>query len=546
MDYALGIDLGTTYSCVGVYRNNKIEIIPNSISRTLPSYVCFKEKKTLIGFSAKEQRTKNYENTIYDIKRLIGRNFSDKIVQEDMKLWPFKIDAGDKDKPKIIIKLKDEIKEYYPEQISSYILKELKKISEAYLGKKVKNAVITVPAYFNNSQRQSTIDAGRIAGLNVIRTINEPTAAAIAYGLENKSNKERKVCVFDFGGGTLDVSILFIHNDNFKVMNCGGDSHLGGEDIDNELVKFCIDKFKEEHNIDISNDLKALRRLKIYCEKTKEQLSVADEANIEIENLSENEDLKITILRTEFENLCIRIFERCINLLKETIENSSYSKNEIDEVILIGGSSRIPKIQEMIKAFFNNKEFIINKNINPDEAIAYGASIIAAKEKGLTNLIHLEIQEICPLSLGIEVIGNIMSFIIKRKTPLPCKKTKIFTTTQDFQTKFGIAVYQGERKFVQDNFFLDKFILNDITKDKKGKIEMIVTFEIDNKFSVLKVSAEEKGTNNKKEINITRLQRDETIIEKMIEEEEEEKFNNNIKKKKNKIKGDNISCCYLF
>ena len=545
MDYALGIDLGTTYSCVGVYRNNKIEIIPNSISRTLPSYVCFKEKKTLIGFSAKEQRTKNYENTIYDIKRLIGRNFDDKIVQEDMKLWPFKIVDDNRNKPKIIIKLKDEIKEYYPEQISSYILKELKKISEAYLGKKVKNAVITVPAYFNNSQRQSTIDAGKIAGLNVISIINEPTAAAIAYGLENKSNKERKVCVFDFGGGTLDVSILFIHNDNFKVMNCGGDSHLGGEDIDNELVKFCIDKFKEEHNIDISNDLKALRRLKIYCEKTKEQLSVADEANIEIENLSENEDLKITILRTEFENLCIRIFERCINLLKETIENSSYSKNEIDEVILIGGSSRIPKIQEMIKAFFNNSQ----RQSTIDAGKIAGLNVISiinepTKEKGLTNLIHLEIQEICPLSLGIEVIGNIMSFIIKRKTPLPCKKTKIFTTTQDFQTKFGIAVYQGERKFVQDNFFLDKFILNDITKDKKGKIEMIVTFEIDNKFSVLKVSAEEKGTNNKKEINITRFQRDEKIIEKMIKEEEE--FNNNIKKKKNKIKGDNISCCYLF
>ena len=347
--------------------------------RVTPSYVCYKSNtKILVGEQAKDQIIKNIKNTIYDVKRLIGRNFSDEIVQKDKKFWPFKLKANKKDKPVISVKIKGEEKGLFPEQISALILKQLKKDAEDYLGKEVKNAVITVPAYFNNSQRQSTIDAGRIAGLNVIRTINEPTAAAIAYGYENKSNEERKVCIFDFGGGTFDVTVLIIKGNDFTVKCTGGDSHLGGQDIDNLLVEHFAERFKELTDVDISQNVKAKRRLKIAAEQTKILLSGIKESQIDIDCLAENEDYNDTLSVIDFNEICKDIFSKCIKILNETIKESKISKNEIDEIVLVGGSSRIPKIQEMIKQSFGKKTKI-SKAINGDEAVAYGAALVASK-----------------------------------------------------------------------------------------------------------------------------------------------------------------------
>ena len=375
-NYILGIDLGTTNSCVGVWRNNKPEIISNSQTgnRITPSVVHFKnENETLIG-SGVNDNTKHYENIIYDSKRLIGRNFSDKEVQNDIKFWPFKLDKDNNDKPQIIVKINDNEKRYYPEEISAKILYSLKKQVEDFLFFYLKDAIITVPAYFNNSQRQSTIDAGRIAGLNVLQTINEPTAAAIAYGLENQTNIKKNVCVFDFGGGTFDVTVLSIENKEFKVLSTGGDSHLGGADIDNLLVKYCINEFKKETGVDISNNKKALRRLKKECEESKKNLSGTKEVDIDIDALAEGKDFNITLLFTTFNDLCKDLFKRCMEILKKTINESGLPKEEIDDIVLVGGSSRIPKIQEMIKEYL--KKDHLKKNIQPDEAIAIGAIII--------------------------------------------------------------------------------------------------------------------------------------------------------------------------
>ena len=336
MNYVIGIDLGTTYSCVGVWKNNKSEIITNKIGKFVtPSVVSFTENERLIGEQAKSQITRNYKNTIYDAKRLIGRKFNDEEVQNDMKLWPFTVKEDNKNKPLICVEYKKEQKEFYPEQISAMILERLKENAETFLGQKVKDAVITVPAYFNNAQRQATIDAGRIAGLNVIKTINEPTAAAIAYGLENQSNKKKNVCVFDLGGGTFDVTILEIEGKKFTVKAIGGDSHLGGTDFDNELIKYCIEKFKEENDIDISNDQKALRRLKVACEQAKIDLSNQNDTIIEVQSLSQDIDFELIITRKEFEKICQPKFNICIEKLKNIIEDSKISKNKINEILLI-------------------------------------------------------------------------------------------------------------------------------------------------------------------------------------------------------------------
>ena len=498
MEYKIGIDLGTTYSCVAVWKNNKIEIIPNSQSglRTVASVVYFRKNDLLIGSLAKNQ-LKNYENVIYDSKRLIGRNFTDKEVQNDMKYFSFKIESDKNNKPIIIVTINNEKKSYSPEDISSMILKQLKKDAEDYLGKEVKDAIITVPANFNNSQRQSTINAGRMAGLNVIQTINEPTAAAIAYGLENESKKKKNVCVFDFGGGTFDVTVLSIKNKEFNVLSTGGDSHLGGADIDNLLVKHCIDEFKKETNIDISNNQKALRRLKTNCERVKMELSSIKESFIDIDSLAKDHDFYISITRILFEHLCNSIFEKCIKILDETIKESNISKDEIDDIVLVGGSTRIPKIQEMVSNYFNDKKKI-NKSINPDEAIAYGAAILAISKDldKIASLNDLIIADVLPKSLGIRVQGGIMAKIIDKNTPLPCSDKRRFANSADYMTSVKIKVYEGENEYVDDNDFLGEFDFEGITIAKKGETAVWVTFKVDQRYSLLEVYAEEEGTKN--------------------------------------------------
>ena len=361
MNYSIGIDLGTTYSCAGVWRNKKVEIIPNNIGkRTTPSVVSFFKGKRNIGDTAKKLITKNYENTIYDIKRLIGLNYDDKEVQEDIKSWPFKVEKDLKNKPIIIVDNNSEIQKFYPEQISAMILREIKEDAEKFLGQEINDAVITVPAYFNNLQRQATIDAGRIAGLNVIKIINEPIAAAIAFGLENNYKEKKNICVFDLGGGTFDITILEMENKNFTVKAIGGDSHLGGEDFDNELMKFCIKKFKEETDIDISNNQKALRRLKIVCEQIKIDLSISLQSNIDNKQLYNGKDFNYKILRNDFENICQPYFDKTIKILEETLNGSNILKKEIDNIVLVGGSTRIPKIEEMLNQFFESKISLIH------------------------------------------------------------------------------------------------------------------------------------------------------------------------------------------
>ncbi len=519
MNYSIGIDLGTTYSCAGIWRNNKVEIIPNNMgNRTTPSVVSFFEGKRYIGEQAKKQITKNYKNTIYDIKRLIGRDFNDKMVQEDIKSWPFKVEKDSKNKPIIIVEYNNEKKKLYPEQIAAMILESLKKDAEEFLGQEVKDAVITVPAYFNNLQRQATIDAGKIAGLNVIKLINEPTAAAIAYGFENNFKEKKNVCVFDLGGGTFDVTILEIDNKKFTVKAIGGDSHLGGEDFDNELIKLCIEKFKEDTDIDISHNQKALRRLKIACEKLKIELSTLEDSVIEVQSLSEGTDFKTLITREEFENICQTKFNKCIETLKSTLDDSKISKKDINEIILVGGSSRIPKIRKMISDFFENHK--LNQTINPDEAIAQGAAMEAALKNKIQNeeLETLKVINVCPLSIGKGLREGRMSVIIKKNTPIPCEASKSYVTGEDNQEKFMIDIYEGEREFIKDNLLLDKFYIKNIRKAPKGQVALKIVLSIDEN-SILKVRAFEKNNEkNSQEVVIHRENRNEEEIERMIEE----------------------------
>ena len=535
-NYAIGIDLGTTYSCVGVWKNNKVDIIVNIMGhRTTPSVVGFKNNEKLIGEYAKYLNIKKYENLIYDSKRLIGRNFSDKEVQNDIKFWPFKVDKDNNDKPQIIVKINDNEKRYYPEEISAMILKQLKKEAEDYLDCEVKDAIITVPAYFNNSQRQSTIDAGRIAGLNVLQTINEPTAAAIAYGLENQTNIKKNVCVFDFGGGTFDVTVLTIENKEFKVLSTGGDSHLGGADIDNLLVEYCINEFKKETGIDVSNNKKALRRLKKECEESKKNLSGTEEVDIDIDALAEGKDFNITLLFTTFNDICKDLFERCIEILKKTINESGLSKEKIDDIVLVGGSSRIPKIQEMVINFFGDIKKI-KKSINTDEAVGMGASILAAKmnKNQLIDIADFTIQDVVSISYGLGTKNNKMTFMIKKNTQIPCKVVKTFHTIKDYDTQFGIAVYQGENENINDNELLEVFYLKNITRAPKGETKMVITFSI-NKNSILEVYAQEEGKNNGKKIQIETTKRNEENIKKLIDKGIEQKQQNLFINKKNNI-----------
>ncbi|RPA99509.1 heat shock protein 70 [Choiromyces venosus 120613-1] len=521
---AVGIDLGTTYSCVGVFRDDRIEIIANDQgNRTTPSFVAFTDTERLIGDSAKNQVAMNPHNTVFDAKRLIGRKFNEPEVQADMKHFPFKIiDKGGK--PFIQVEFKGETKVFTPEEISSMVLTKMKETAESYLGGVVNNAVITVPAYFNDSQRQATKDSGLIAGLNVLRIINEPTAAAIAYGLDKKGQGERNVLIFDLGGGTFDVSLLTIEEGIFEVKATAGDTHLGGEDFDNRLVNHFVQEFKRKHKKDLTANARALRRLRTACERAKRTLSSSAQTSIEIDSLYEGIDFYTSITRARFEELCQDLFRSTMEPVERVLRDSKIDKSSVHEIVLVGGSTRIPKVQKLVSDFFNGKE--PNKSINPDEAVAYGAAVQAAILSGDTSSKTQEILllDVAPLSLGIETAGGVMTPLIKRNTTVPTKKSEVFSTFSDNQPGVLIQVFEGERARTKDNNLLGKFELTGIPPAPRGVPQIEVTFDIDAN-GILNVSAVEKGTGKTNRITITndkgRLSKEE--IERMLAEAEKYK-----------------------